>query len=245
MDTKVIPATLSDHDVISCNRKINNKKESSENIKCRNYANYQPEHLRNDLKQTSFDKVYNEKNPNKAWNALKSILVSSFNDHARLISKRVKGKKSPWLISEIKSEMNTRDALYRKYRKSKSTNDHEIYKKQRNKVNVSVRKAKNNHSKDMLRDSTHDPKTFWKNLKKIFPTKEKLSMTKTFLIDGSLTSNVSIVASKFCPYFSTIARCIKEKAEYSLYSIKKLYMVKAEKQFSKNLQHIQIQRGLR
>ena len=68
LDTKVIPATLSDHDAISCNRKIKNQKESSETIKCRNYANYQPEHLRNYLKQTSFDKVYNEKNPNNAWN---------------------------------------------------------------------------------------------------------------------------------------------------------------------------------
>ena len=49
MDTKLVLATLSDHDVISCNRKINNKKE--------NYANYQPEHLRNNLKQTSFDSL--------------------------------------------------------------------------------------------------------------------------------------------------------------------------------------------
>ena len=164
------------------------------------------------MEQRSFDKVYNEKNPKNAWNALKTILVSSFNEHAPLISKRVKGKKSPWLDRAIKNEMNTRDALYRKYLKSKSTIDHENYKKQRNKVNVRVRKAKNKHSQTMLRDSTSDPKTFWRTLKKIFPTKEKLSMTKTFLIDGALSSNASVIASKFCSYFSTIARYIKEKA---------------------------------
>ena len=28
MDTKLVPAPLSDRDVISCNRKINNKKET-------------------------------------------------------------------------------------------------------------------------------------------------------------------------------------------------------------------------
>ena len=101
-DTKVIPAILGDNDVISCNRLLN--VEITQTTK--------PENLRNDLKQTSFDKVYNEKNPNNAWNALKSILVSCFNEHAPLISKRVKDKKSTWLNREIKSEMNRIVIIY-------------------------------------------------------------------------------------------------------------------------------------
>jgi len=49
--------------------------ETFETINCRNYSNYDPENLRNDLKQKSFDAVYAETNPNTAWNQLKSILL--------------------------------------------------------------------------------------------------------------------------------------------------------------------------
>ena len=46
-----------------------------------------------------------------------------------MISKRVKGKKFPWLDRDIKTEMNNRDKLYRKFRKSKSEVDFDTYKK--------------------------------------------------------------------------------------------------------------------
>ena len=41
---------------------------------------------------------------------LKIILLQTFNKHAPLMSKRVKGKISPWLTTDIKYEMNSRDS---------------------------------------------------------------------------------------------------------------------------------------
>jgi len=45
--------------------------------------------------------------------------------------------------------MNRRDALHRKFLKSKSVEDFNAFKIQRNKVNVRVRKAKNQHRKSI------------------------------------------------------------------------------------------------
>jgi hypothetical protein len=94
MDFTVIPSALSDHDAVSCVRKINNRKEPFETITCRNYSDYKPEDLRNDLQDDCFNTVYSEENPDKAWNSLKNILLDKFNQHAPMISKRVKGEKS-------------------------------------------------------------------------------------------------------------------------------------------------------
>ena len=48
-DIKIIPTAISDHDAVRCRRKINNTKDPYEIIRCRNDANYKPEHLHKDL----------------------------------------------------------------------------------------------------------------------------------------------------------------------------------------------------
>lgn len=50
---KVIAAGLSDHELIGCTRKLNNAKYQPRVISCRNYANYNPQLLCNDLKSSN------------------------------------------------------------------------------------------------------------------------------------------------------------------------------------------------
>ena len=208
---KVLPSSLSDHDVICFTRKTKKIKNPSETIKCRDYSNYDYRKLRNDMQQETFNTVYAEENPNTAWKNLKQILLLHFNKHSPFLNKKVKGIKSPWITREIKTEMNKRDKLQRKFRKSRSTNDFDEYKKQRNKVNVTVRKAKCQFNKDLLQETAHDPSRFWKALKKVLPVNSKSKITKTFLIDGILTSNAKQIAIGFCSFFTDIARKLKLK----------------------------------
>ena len=67
-------------------------KHSPETVRCRDFSNYEPNSLRNDLRNESFVTVYAEENPNQAWKCMKSILEKVFDHHAPYISKRVKGK---------------------------------------------------------------------------------------------------------------------------------------------------------
>ena len=154
LNNQVLPCALSDHEAIFCVRDTKKKREAPDIVKCRDYSNYSTE----ELQETDFSTVYSEQNPNQAWISLKFILLNIFNLHAPLISKRVKGKKSPWLTRELKNEMNNRDKLHRKFLKTKSVNDFNSYKTQRNKVNILVRKAKNKHFKSLITESTKDPK---------------------------------------------------------------------------------------
>ena len=164
------------------------------------------------LSATDFSSVYSDRNPNTGWNSFKSILTDIYNKHAPMISKRVKGKISPWINSHIKAEMNNRDKLYRIFKNSRSESEFEKYKSQRNRVNVMVRKAKKEYFRNLLRQSTHDPSRFWKTLKTIFPTKSVVSSAKSFLIDGSLTTCSIKIASSFCNFFTNMASVVKQKA---------------------------------
>ena len=205
----VLPCSLSDHDAIYCSRKMHNNKKPSETIFCRDYKNYTAESLKDDLKNTDFSTVYMEENPNNSWKNLKNILLKTFNKHAPIISKRVKGKKSPWLTTSIKKEINSRDLLHRKFWKSRCQTDYDTYRIQRNKVNVIVRKAKNKHYKSMLNESSNDPRRFWRTLKQIFPVKETVTNAKSFFINGVLESKPARIASIFCKFFTNMAVKVK------------------------------------
>ena len=92
-----------------------------------------------------------------------------------MITKNAKGRNSPWLTREIKSEMNNRDCLMR------NVANRNLFQQQRNKVKKLVRKAKNDYHKDKLEDSIYDPKRFWNTLK--FSMIKKLKSAKKIVYD--------------------------------------------------------------
>ena len=73
---------------------------------------------------------------------MKSILKDTIDRHAPFVTKRVKGKKSPWMSKEIKRHMNIRDQLYRKAPKSKKQLDWVSYKPKGNFVKNEIQRIK-------------------------------------------------------------------------------------------------------
>ena len=102
----VIPTGLSDHDLIACARKANNIKYESETIRYRDYKNYDVNVINNELLNINWDGVYNSNSLNQGLNVIKSILKDTIDRHAPFLTKRVKGKKSPWMSKEIKRHIN-------------------------------------------------------------------------------------------------------------------------------------------
>ena len=211
-DIEVIPSAISDHDIIRCRRKIGNYKHESETITCRNYKKYDASLVKEQLTSESWNFVYDKTDPNSAWDNLKTYLKNVLNQHAPKLEKKIKGKISPWITSEIKAEMNKRDSLLRKFRKSRSETDHENFKCQRNTVNKLVKKAKSQYHQDQLNECANEPKDFWKSLKSIFPVKGKEKLVKSFHINNELTHDSKEIASGFNTFFANVASVVKSKA---------------------------------
>ena len=92
--------------------------------------------------------------------------------------------------------------LFRESLENPRTTDFENFRRQRNRVNIHVNKAKNSHNKKILKDSVKDPNRFWRTVKTIYPMKIKETMTKTMLIGERLTTNAKEIASHICTFFS-------------------------------------------
>ena len=215
-DTTVVPFGIADHELIGCVRKINHIKFQTETIKCRDYKSYDPVELRNHLASIDWNIVFECTDVNRAWVIFGDILSTAFDKFAPMITKRVKGKCSPWLSADIKFHMNIRDRLMRRARKSKVNAHREEYKRKRNSVNIMIRNAKSEYTKSLLRENAGNPDGFWATIKRIFPSKSKTSKTeKSFSINSNSTSNPNKIVNGFCSYFSAVVGTLK-KASYPL-----------------------------
>ena len=82
----------------------------------------------------------------------------------------------PWLTVELKNKIDYKDVLQWKFCKSKTTENYEKYKYQRNKVNNLIKRAKQNYNKNLLNVNIKNTTSFCRKLKSIFPTKQKKNL---------------------------------------------------------------------
>ena len=74
--------------------------------------------MKEQLDQIDWEYLYTILDVNKAWNIFRNTLLEIFDRNAPFIVKRVKGKFSPWLTTEIRQMMNSRDKALRKARRN-------------------------------------------------------------------------------------------------------------------------------
>ena len=136
---------MSDHELIGFARKIHNVKHQPKIITSRNYSNCVPSQFFDDLKSANFENVFASTFVNKAWHYLSKILQYYVKKRAPLVSKKVKGRLTPWITKDVKLEMNLRDILLRKARRTDHEKDWSTCKRQRNKVTNSVKRCINRY----------------------------------------------------------------------------------------------------
>jgi hypothetical protein len=107
-------------------------------------------------------------------------------------------------------QMNNRDGLLRKARKSKDANDWLAYKKIKNRVNNSIKNAKHKHNIEFLKENISKPEKFWKHIKTLFPTKPKKdNSSSNFVVDDHKTSNETEIANGFSSFFQSAVSNLK------------------------------------
>ena len=100
-DTLNYQNSLSDHNLIGINRKMNCKRYLSQTVKSRDYSKYNKENLKNELRDIPWEKCLVTADFNQGWNLFKHYILSTL------------GKSCP--IKEKKSVENPAHGLPKKY----------------------------------------------------------------------------------------------------------------------------------
>ena len=117
---------------------------------------------------------------------------------------RIRGKPSPWFTQEIRQLQDARDYHQKQHEHTNSELHWNHYKRLRNSVNNKIRSAKANHVRAVFRETQNQPKDFWNQIRKCYPTKDTGSLQKSFKIDGKLTSDTTSIANAFCKFFAKV-----------------------------------------
>ena len=166
----MVSAHLSDHELVYCVRKLNWKRAPSQVKTFRNYAHFNVDAFRKDLKGVTWNSAPGPDGPaivDDLWHDFKRKFVTIADRHAPLTQRRVRGiDNCPWLNKSIKVTMRQRDYFHKKAIKSNASEHWANYRHFRNRVTKEIRSAKASYNKRLIEESGGDHRSFWKTIKK-------------------------------------------------------------------------------
>ena len=214
---KVIPSTLSDHELLVVVRKIDAGKLPPRSIEGRNFSNYDQMTFIKDFEEMFLgcDDVYSERDVNSAWSKWKELFLSVCNKRPPIGLKVLTGIICLWLTSATKKLMNERDSFLRKARKTESEVDWSTYWRLRNQVSNRMKIEKRRCQRNEIQDNLANPKSFWRAMKSIFPNKERKSSTVQCIItdEGETITSKSTSVEKFNIVFTNTVSKLLESVQ--------------------------------
>lgn len=124
--------------------------------------------------------------------------------------------RAAWLNSELFEFMTKRDNAFTTAKRTKLPADWAKAKKLRNKVVDLCNSAKNEHTKNNLRDNKHNPKKFWDELLHVWGKGKDKSKGKSIYLSGSTEDNdlpLEETANAFNEFFVNIAHRIHQNID--------------------------------
>ena len=204
--SSVIHTGISDHSIIFAIRKIRiiEKKENN-TVEMRNMKKFDKGRFLDELLTQHWEYVYFFGNdPNAMWEIWKDLFLEVLDKHAPLQRKKIRSHKIPWITSQIKSLINTRDKLKIKATISKSETDWVNYKAARNQVNIKLRNAKQNYYSTKIAGQKCNPKEAWKTINNLLGKKAKRTIVNELDMNKNILQDPQEIVEGFNEYFSNI-----------------------------------------
>ena len=174
----------------------------------RSYKNYEPVSFAVDLasKSDQLLKVFQEVNVNSKLQIFNDVLSSTLEVHAPVKSIRICSRPCPYVTSEIKKLMASRDELHRRFNQTRDTDVWQAYKESRNIVKTTLKNAEKDYVRDEVLAHKDNPGSLWKVINNSIPSKEK----RTPLY----SKDPAILANDFNEFFSSVGRRSAEAAAH-------------------------------
>ena len=154
----VYPLSISDHSLIFAVRKIGTPRGNPRFIESRSFKNFDQNKFKLDLQNANWPPIGSVYNANDYWSKWKSIFLEIVDKHAPCRTKKVRSRPSPWITSEIKKQMYSRDKLKKKAIKTNKPEIWDDYKKIKNNVNKAVKRTKKSFYRQEIHSKAGDCK---------------------------------------------------------------------------------------
>lgn len=171
--------------------------------------------FKNGLSLTNWNEVYNESNPERAYNVFDTKINRILNTHCPIktskVSKRQTPKK-PWVTPGLIKSIFTKDKLYKQYITKPSPENKLKYTKFRNILNSLLRTSKKNHFSSQLNLHKNNMKKTWQTLNNILGRNKTDKPPSHFTDDDDNEIKDPVkIATKFNDFFTNIGPSLASK----------------------------------
>ena len=196
-----------------CTRKITRTKfNSHKNITIRSLKNYSQDVYLEELNKINFSDYSKFTDINDAYSDFIGKVSLTIDNIAPMKEIRIKNGSKEWFDEEILEEIEKRDKLLAKFKKSRQPSDSQNYKIARNKVQGMIKKKQKNFIAEKLNQNIGKPKELWKSLKSLgLPSKQQSSSTICLEKDGILSFDHKANAEIFKDFYSNLASDLVKK----------------------------------
>ena len=122
--------------------------------------------------------------------------------------------KSPWITSSLIKCIRRKNLLYKKSINKPTELNIQKYKMYRNKLNVTLRLAKQNYFSNLLDKEKHNMRNTWKILNSILRTSKK-PMSNKFVKNNVTLTDSNEIANEFNKYFSSIGPTLASSIKHT------------------------------
>ena len=238
-DSGVIHTGISDHSLVFAIRKISIIYKQENTLEIRNMKNFDKEKFTKELLKQHWEYVYFfAEDPNAMWEIWKNLFLEVLDKHVPLQHKKIRSNKVPWMISDIKKLMNTRDNFKRKAILTNNENDWLIFRTTKNKVNIELRNAKKDYSCSKIADQKFNPKKAWKSINSLLGRQNKPTVINELRVGENNFISHEDIAEGFNEYFSNIGPNLASNIDSSNYNFE-THVKNAKSEFAA-FQHVTV-----
>ena len=209
----VSQCAISDHSLIYLVRRCKKLSGPSKVINYRNFKNYISKNFKADLHTASWDEIDTSLTVGEAWDAFSTTLGNVIDQHVPLDTKRVRTSTLPWLTSEIRALMRSRDFHHKRAQKTQADREWRAYRDLRNKTTSLIRKSKREYYSHVINANKRDSGKLWKALKSAVSTSTKNPSIGSLETESSVTSEPREIAQGFAKYFHTAIMKIRQTVQ--------------------------------
>ena len=212
-DSDVIPHIIGDHDLITLTANITKPKRLPVVKTFRDLKNYSNDilclHILNELQ--NLNKIMATDNINEQVDVLTSVFSQSLEKCAPFVTREIKRPPAPWITSEIRDVMATRDLAHKELKTDRLNQLlQERYKHLKKRTKSLISAAKQQYYHNELSNAKGNTSATWNTVKNLIPSKTKQN--------NCCFDDVVTKAEEFNHFFANIGSNTFASAQASLHA---------------------------
>lgn len=199
-----VACSISDHRLVYVAMALKTPRLKPSYVTIRSYPKYNAKRFCEDLALVPFHMTYMFDDFDDQVETFNALFTDILNDHAPIKRVKIKSRPNPFVTTEIRQLMKTRDRWHKRANKSNDVWHWNAYRFFRQEVNRELRIAEKVHVRTQLLQSKENTNAIWKTINNCLPKKSK---TRPRIPDNPVSLD-----NRFNEYFTSVGRSAAQKA---------------------------------